>query len=238
MVRPFLTAEWRHLVFLNYEVDPLVLKRFLPHGLELDLWHGQCFASIVGFMFYSTKLAGWPIPFHRTFPEVNLRFYVTREMGSDKRRGVVFIREVAPRRAVCWVARSIYNEQYCYRPMKAEIRAAHGDIGRIEYSWRSSGQQFAVDAEFTEQLEAPEKSSLAKFIIEHYWAYTRQRNGRVKEYQVVHRPWHIWPTKAHTVVGDFSRFYGSEFANMFNNSPVSAFVADGSPVEVYPGHLI
>ena len=42
----FLTAEWRWLVMLNYEIDPLGLKRFIPAGTELDTWEGKTFVSM------------------------------------------------------------------------------------------------------------------------------------------------------------------------------------------------
>ena len=50
-LRPFLTARWRHLVMLNYEVAPEVLAPLVPAGTELDSWSGKTFASVVGFLF-------------------------------------------------------------------------------------------------------------------------------------------------------------------------------------------
>ena len=41
--RPFLTAEWRDLVMLNYEVDPAVLRPRVPTGTELDSFGGRTF---------------------------------------------------------------------------------------------------------------------------------------------------------------------------------------------------
>jgi uncharacterized protein YqjF (DUF2071 family) len=38
--------------------------------------------SLVGFLFQNTRLRSIPIPFHRIFEEVNLRFYV-RHIISD-----------------------------------------------------------------------------------------------------------------------------------------------------------
>ena len=35
---PFLTAEWRYVAMLNYEVDPSLITRFVPAGTELDLF--------------------------------------------------------------------------------------------------------------------------------------------------------------------------------------------------------
>ena len=90
---PFLTAAWRHLVMLNYEVPPALLEPLVPAGTELDTWNGATLASVVGFRFLDTRVIGIPIPGHRDFDEVNLRFYVRRR-GEDGqwRRAVVFVR--------------------------------------------------------------------------------------------------------------------------------------------------
>src|SRR5262245_5110976 len=99
----FLTAEWRNLVMLNYEVDPAILNSRVPAGTEIDFWNGKTFLSIVGFRFLRTKVFGLPIPFHRGFDEVNLRFYVRRNCDGEWRRGVVFIKEIAPLRMVALI---------------------------------------------------------------------------------------------------------------------------------------
>ena len=96
MSRPFLTAEWRHLAMLNFAIDPEVPRPRVPAGTELDSWRGETLVSLVGFHFLNTRLRGVPIPFHRDFNEVNLRFYVRREEAGELRRGVVSIREVVP----------------------------------------------------------------------------------------------------------------------------------------------
>ena len=99
-VRPFLTARWRHLAMLNYVVDPRILAPLVPPGTEIDYENGETFVSVVGFLFLDTRLLGLPIPLHRDFEEVNLRFYVRKKSADTWRRGVVFIREMVPRRAI------------------------------------------------------------------------------------------------------------------------------------------
>ena len=89
----FLRAEWRKLVMANYEVEPSILTTYIPSGTEIDLWQGRCYVSLVGFMFLNTKILGVPIPFHRNFEEVNLRFYVRYQEEGEWKRGVVFIKE-------------------------------------------------------------------------------------------------------------------------------------------------
>ena len=59
--RPFLTADWRNLLMLNYAVDAALLAPFVPRGTELDLWRGEALVSLVGFQFLKTRLRGWRI---------------------------------------------------------------------------------------------------------------------------------------------------------------------------------
>jgi uncharacterized protein len=88
----FLTAEWRKLIMVQYAVEPAMLAPWLPAGVELDLFEGSCFVSLVGFLFDRVRVKGCAIPFHTRFPEVNLRFYVVRhESSGERRRGVVFL---------------------------------------------------------------------------------------------------------------------------------------------------
>ena len=67
---------------------------------------------MIGFLFLRTRVLGIPIPFHRNFEEVNLRFYVRRKAEDGWRRGVVFVKEILPRAAIALVARKFYNEPY------------------------------------------------------------------------------------------------------------------------------
>jgi hypothetical protein len=147
----FLTAEWRWLAMLNWEIDPALLRSRIPRGTELDSWQGRTFVSVVGFRFLDTRLAGWPVPFHRDFDEVNLRFYVRRRSLDGWRRGVVFVREIVPRWAIAAVARLVYNENYVALPMRHRLdssRGGSGEGGVVEYSWRYTVQRDGGTAEY------------------------------------------------------------------------------------------
>src|SRR5437660_12067381 len=134
-VRPFLTANWRYLAMLNFVVDPKIVAPLVPPGTELDFENGETFLSVVGFLFLDTRLLGLSIPLHRDFEEVNLRFYVRKKSADTWRRGVVFVREMVPRRAIALVARAFYGERYLALPMKHDIE--HFDLKlNVEYPWR------------------------------------------------------------------------------------------------------
>ena len=119
--RPFLTASWTELVMLNFAVPGEVIARLAPPGTEPDYFEGAGYASVVGFMFRDAQFFGLGLPWHRRFEEVNLRYYVRREVGDAVRRGVVFVREIAPRPLVAATARWLYNESYVTRRMRHRL---------------------------------------------------------------------------------------------------------------------
>src|SRR5437588_7272059 len=125
--RRFLSAEWRYLLMLNYEIDPAILRPRVPAGTELDLWKGRAYVSMVGFRFLNTRVRGWAIPFHVNFEEINLRFYVRRQAADGWRRGVAFVKEIVPRWAIAAVARWVYNENYVARRMRSRLRLPEGE---------------------------------------------------------------------------------------------------------------
>src|SRR5262245_26883484 len=143
----FLTAEWRHLAMLNFEVDPALVRPVVPAGTELDDYRGRTFVSLVAFMFLNTRVLGISIPRHRDFEEVNLRFYVRRRTSEGWRRAVVFVRELVPRAAIAMVARVFYGENYVAVPMSHRI-AVVGDgdaaIRQVSYRWRFEGRQHDI----------------------------------------------------------------------------------------------
>jgi uncharacterized protein YqjF (DUF2071 family) len=238
--RPFLTAAWRDLAMLNYEVDPSLLQRYVPPGTELDDYQGSTFVSIVGFMFHDAKLLGWAAPFHQSFPEVNLRFYVRRLTPAGWRRGVVFLRELAPRRIVAWIARAVYGENYAYAPLRRQSTpaAVGSSANRTTYAGRFASREFRVIVDAEEGPTPLVDGSLNEFIAEHYWGYTFRRNGRTAEYRVAHRPWKAAPATSACFDADVASLYGPQFVDVLSGPPASAFLADGSSVEVFRGRWI
>lgn len=237
----FLTAQWRHLVMLNYVVDPDLLRPHLPRGTELDLWNGQALLSVVGFRFLDTRLRGWRIPFHADFDEVNLRFYVRRRQDGHWRRGVVFLKEIAPRLAVVLVARWIYNEKYVALPVRSAVRPANrhaGLDGEYRYAWKWAGQWCSVQATTRGESAIPEEGSDSQFIVEHYWGYSGQRDGATLEYAVEHSPWRVWRAETAALTGDVSTLYGRDFGEVLNDRPAFSLVADGSPIAVRCGRRV
>lgn len=231
----FLTAEWRHLAMLNYEVNPEILMPWLPPATELDSWHGRTLVSVVGFRFLNTRVKGVPIPWHRNFEEVNLRFYVRRKAADGWRRGVVFIRELVPRTAIATVARVLYEEPYLAVPMSHRITTADGIPHSVEYGWTFRGSPCHLRVAAIGDWRPLQTGEEAEFITEHYWGYTRRRDGSTSEYQVTHPPWRVMAVTSSEFSCDIAGLYGAGFAESLKGTPHSALLAEGSPVTVYQG---
>jgi len=231
----FLTAEWRNLLMFNYAVDPGLLQRFVPRGTELDAFEGRIYVSLVGFEFNRTRVAGVAIPFHRSFEEVNLRFYVR----CSGRRGVVFIRELVPKIAVAAIARIAFGENYSRLPMSHSINVSpDSGIVEAEYRWGSGPGRCSMRIESEKTNFIPPDDSLGQFITEHYWGYAAQSDGGCLEYEVQHPRWLVREAKTARFSGDAARYYGGEFGKLLMLPPDSAFLAEGSEVTVFRGSRV
>jgi uncharacterized protein YqjF (DUF2071 family) len=232
--RPFLTARWEHLAMLNWEVPESLVQPYLPAGVEVDRFDGKCLASLVGLRFFDTKVFGFHFPFHTNFTEINLRFYVRRKASDGVRRGVVFVRELVPRFWIALIARVFYNEQYRCVPIGDEIRESNGCMSAA-YRWKSGGRWSEFAARSTSDLHEMSEGTREFFIAEHYVGYTRQRDGSTLEYTLTHPAWRIWSSCEVDLSWDPALTYGPAWGSVLARKPDFAFIAEGSPVAVFPG---
>jgi uncharacterized protein YqjF (DUF2071 family) len=240
----FLKAEWRNLILANYEFDRAILKKYLPAKTEFDSWNGKDYVSLVGFLFKNTRLKGIAVPFHTTFEEVNLRFYVRYKENGEWKRGVVFVKEIVPKSMIALVANKLYKEHYSSCPMNHKWEEK-GDTINISYSWenkdvrhceeRSNLFQYSngisVKAE-NKKLEIPVGSG-EEFITEHYHGYSKFDEQKTGEYKVEHPRWKIYPVMEYNIVCDFEKNYGSDFKSLTGMKPNSVYLAEGSGIKVY-----
>jgi hypothetical protein len=233
MAGVFLTAEWRYLALLNFEIDPAILRPFLPRGTELDDMAGRHFISLVGFLFLDTRVLGVPAFLHRDFEEINLRFYVRRKVGAETRRGVVFIREMVSLPLVATVARLTYNEPYRIVPMRHTILETGSTLQAVEYRFGARRDECRFALHVDGESHPIVAGSDEEFLTDRPWGYTRQRDGGTIEYHVKHRRWNTWSNAGCEIGGPLGDFYDVSFASILSGTPAYAFIADGSSVAVH-----
>jgi uncharacterized protein len=237
MAKAFFTAEWRKLIMANYIVPAETLQPYLPSGTQLDEYEGRCYVSLVGFLFQNTRLRSIPVPFHRTFEEVNLRFYVQHVSSvGERRRGVMFIREFAPRFALSTVANALYGEHYATVPLRHEWTET-AEQRSVAYRWRCRGRWHELRVEAAAAAKPIEVGSTEEFFTEHYWGYTK-RGAWTSEYAVLHPRWQMYPVLQYAIDVDFEALYGDRFGFLASRPPESILLAEGSEVEVRTGKRI
>ena len=226
----FLTADWQNLALINYNIDPNILLPFIPNGTELDLQNNICYISVVGFLFKNTKLLGLPIPFHRNFEEVNLRFYVKRKEGNVWKRGVVFIKELVPKPALTFIANTIYKEHYETVKMNHNIINTQ-ETNTYTYKWKIKNNWQHIILETGKDSIDILPNTEAYFITEHYYGYTK-KESTTYEYEVTHPTWKQLLVKNWNVNIDFKLNYGEAFECLNKQKPTSVILAKGSKITV------
>ena len=105
--------------------------------------------------------------------------------------------------------------------------------GSAEYTWSSQFRTNRLRAEFQDLPGYPAPGTPEEFITEHYWGYTVQKDGGTVEYRVEHPRWKIWNADTFEVHANVATLYGDQFAATLSDPPHSAFIADGSPIEIF-----
>ena len=227
----FLKAEWKNLALFNYEVDARLLEKYVPAGTEIDLWNNKCYVSLVGFMFKNTKVLGLKVPFHVDFEEVNLRFYVKRFENGEWKRGVVFIKEIVPKKAITFIANTFYQEHYETRKMRHEIIEKE-NTNTFIYQWKNDKKWNSIQLKTKKNPTPIEIDSDAEFITEHYFGYTKIDDNTTFEYEVQHPGWEQLEVTDPKIDIDFKNEYGHNFEFLQTTNPTSVFLAKGSAVKV------
>lgn len=227
--RSFLSARWERLCLFNYPVPAEVLAPHLPPGLELDLWQGRPYVSLVAFDFQDTRVLGIPWPGFRNFPEINLRFYVRH----GDRRGVAFIRELVPNPLVAWIARTLYNEPY-----KAATMMSRHEFGKdalvVEHRVTLRNVAHSISVRAAHEPDDPGTDARAEFFKEHSWGFGTSRRGELLRYEVRHPLWRTHAVLSYDLRWDFAAVYGEKWRFLNEAEPASVYLAEGSEILVSP----
>jgi hypothetical protein len=74
-----------------------------------------------------------------------------------------------------------------------------------------------------------------EFVTEHYWGYTKRKNGSTSVYEVQHPRWQTYRVQSYEVAADFGVLYGPAFGFLGDQAVSSVLFAEGSAVTVRSG---
>jgi len=180
---------WHDLLFAHWPMGPGELKALIPAGLQLDTFDGKAWIGVVPFRMSGIRAHGLPpLPGLSSFPELNVRTYVT----CGGKPGVYFFSLDAANRAAVWAARKFFHLPY----FRARMNCREKD-GTVHYCSQREG----ACAEFrgTYRPVAParhsEKNSLECFLTERYCLYTVHRE-QVYRCDIHHMQWPLQNAEA------------------------------------------
>jgi uncharacterized protein YqjF (DUF2071 family) len=178
-----MAQTWDDLLFAHWRVPAEDVARLVPQGLEVDQFDGSAWIGVTPFVISGFRLRGMlPLPRFSTFPELNVRTYVT----AEEKPGIWFFSLDAASRLAVEGARRAYKLPYFH----ARMSARRGG-GEIEYSSdRVEGEtkSFLASYRATGEVFNAQPGSLEWFLTERYCLYAVDE-GELRRADIQHPAW-------------------------------------------------
>jgi uncharacterized protein YqjF (DUF2071 family) len=193
-----LAMDWRDALLLHWRADAAALRRAIPADLELDLYAGEAWISIVAFRIIGARARLAP-PFAAlpSFAEINVRTYVR---DADK-AGVWFFTLDAANKAAVWGGRTL-NLNYLNASIACTPTATSYGYDAVRTDRRAAAARFTATARIDSPARIAPPNSLEHWLVERYCFFTT-RHGHTKRGDVIHDPWLLHdatPTIAHNTL--------------------------------------
>lgn len=182
--RPVMLQGWKQIAYAHWRVPAAELQQRLPQGLLVDTFDGSAWVGLVAFYMERIRLPGTPaIPYLGSFPETNVRTYVT---DQDGRPGVWFDSLDVTRLLPVVVARASYQLPYMWAAMSIDTDAETLTY-RTRRRWPAPrGASSEMTIRRGHPISAP--SPLDAFLTARWGLYTRL-GSRLAFAPVEHEPW-------------------------------------------------
>lgn len=204
--------EWNDAIFLHWEVDYDELRKFVPEALEIDLFDGKPWVSLVAFSMEKVRPKNLPhfAPVSN-FEEVNIRTYVK----SGNKAGVYFLSIEGGKKLSCKVAKVISGLPY-----------RHSKMNRTRNQYQSFNKEFKdrFEIEFKLGGQITQKTELDKWLTERY-LLSQDIDGSINEFEVHHVEWPIKEIEIVSLEVSYPRFH-----NLLKNGPKKMHYSEGVQV--------
>lgn len=184
---------WHDLLFAHWPVEMRLLRARIPGPVEIDLFDGRPWISVVPFRMTNVTARGVPaMPWLSRFAELNVRTYVT----VRGKPGVWFFSLDAANSLAVAVARAFFHLPYFTASMTVDRRGES-----IRYASRRT-MPGAPPAELVTAYApsgpafTPAPGTIEYFLTERYCLYTVDRRGRLVRLDIHHSPWALQPADA------------------------------------------
>ncbi len=185
--------EWNNALFFHWQLDPEDLEPFVPKNLEIDLFEGKAWISLVAFTMEKIRPRQLPAfgPVSN-FDEINIRTYVKHGNKS----GVYFLSIEAGTRISSFIPRKLSGLPYRYSGMQRKANSYSS--GNALY-----GDRFQVN--YTVNPGLLSKNPIDTWLMERYALFQDQESG-LHRFEIHHPEWPAFPLELSTLKIDYPRF--------------------------------
>ena len=175
--------EWHNVLFAHWRVPLEPLRELVPKGIDIDLFNGQAWVSLVAFDLIKLRPHFIPsFPPVSDFIEINMRTYVIR----NGKTGIYFFSLETDKAVSAWLGRLGIGLPY----MKSTISHQKGTYLSVN---KKHGFHLEVSYEPEEEL-IKNKSKLDKWLTERYCLFL-ERFGKIRGNDVHHFEWPLQKVK-------------------------------------------
>ena len=199
--------RWRELLFAHWSLAPIqaaTIRTLLPAGLELDLFDGRCYVGAVPFLMEGvTPRLVPPVPLLHSFPELNLRTYVT----AGGKPGVWFFSLDAGQKLAVRMARRFFHLPYFDADFDVDLR--NGVTYRSARTHRGAAPA-AFEAAYHPVSNVYEAAagSLDDWLTARYCLYSADHAGAIFRGEIDHAPWPLQRAEADIRVNTLGQWLG------------------------------
>jgi uncharacterized protein YqjF (DUF2071 family) len=203
-----MTQTWTDLLFAHWRVPDAALRPLLPAGLTLDTFAGEAWVGVIPFAIPRLAPRGVPQRLGLSFPELNVRTYVT----AEGKPGVWFFSLDAASVWAVIMARATYHLPYFWARMRQREHE-----GWIEYRSRrrhpgAPAAVFAGRYRPTGPVFHSVPGSLEDWLTARYCLYAADRAGRLFRGEINHPPWPLQPAEAEITTNSMAAAHGIALA--------------------------
>jgi uncharacterized protein YqjF (DUF2071 family) len=182
--------RWTNLVFIHWRADPERLRRRLPPGLVLDLFHGSAFVTLVGLQATGPLLQpmlATPLAPLVSYQQLNLRTYVIGDSGPG-----VSLLDTRVDRTFPLAARLVGLPYH----LDGEL-----DLHEHDGAFRLRARDLAIDVALLADMpeSAVDPHGLGDFVLNRFRTYAKLPGGLSYAVEMTHAPWQVRPM---VVLGD------------------------------------
>ena len=208
--------NWHDLLFMHWRVSYDSLRALIPEPLEIDSFDGSPWIGVVPFRMTGVAPRLVPsIPFFSSFPELNLRTYVT----LDGKPGVWFFCLEATNPIAVRVARKFFHLPYM--DAKIELKNSQESNTGKWIGYRSTrthrGEKPAtLDVNYRpigDSFQA-KPDTLEHFLTARYCLYSANSKNEIYRGEIEHDPWELREAQAITKQNTMTDWLGIELPDV------------------------